>query len=251
MCTPTQFSRATIKQVQLKLLPLLHFSAQQWPLTVTDKASVFDRALNPSQWNWASYVLFCSWFPSFLSSLSSAFISSSLSFLSNPLFSFLYWMSLLSSLGCLCVKSPALIQNSTTGWIHRLILCACMPAFVCTGGLWGNFMIEKMESKGDVHGNLLCDLLPGCLTKRVVFGQGGHCKALSRLSTGSHWSAKSNDSLAAQNAAHMHIHADVTAVCVNGRTCRHWLIKVITVHKLNEYNWPGIFKLSCSFEDCS
>lgn len=47
-------------------------------------------------------------------------------------------------------------------------------------------MIGKMESKEAVHGNLLCDLLPGCLTKCVVFGQGGRCKALSRLSTGSH-----------------------------------------------------------------
>lgn len=132
---------------------------------------------------------------------------------------FLYWLSVVF------VRLPRCKKSCSDSELHHGLNTSAYPLHVCLllCVLWGNFMIEKMESKRAVHGNLLCDLLPGCLTKRVVFGQGGRCKALSRLSTGSHWSAKSNDSLAAQNAAHIHIHADVTAVCVNGCTCRHWL----------------------------
>lgn len=83
-------------------------------------------------------------------------------------------------------------------------VCACMCALacacVCMGGAERKFVYVTS--------------FPGCLTEwaeRLDFG--GRCKALSHPSTNSHWSAKSNDSLAAQYATHIQIHASRTAVC--------------------------------------
>ena len=124
--------------------------------------------------------------------------------------------------------SSTLIQNSTTGWIHRLIPCAVRALLVWSDEcvLWKWKARRESERKF-----VFVTSFPGCLTEWVeCLDRGGRCKALSHPSTDSHWSAKSNDSLASQYAAHIRIHANATAaVCVNTRTCRRWQEGPVTV----------------------
>lgn len=94
-------------------------------------------------------------------------------------------------------------------------LCVCVYECSARQSCESKVCCENEKAKGGRWEEICVHDLFSWLHDRVggMLRLGGRCKALSHPSTDSHWSAKSNDSLAAQYATHIWIHANVTAVC--------------------------------------